>query len=77
MCAPGVEQRQRRMEAAVRVTVSPFDRGGEAEIGDGDRLAFRHDLIREAIDESMAAAVRQDLHRAAADVLSASGAPLA
>ena len=46
-------------------------------VGDGDRLAFRHDLIREAIYEDMALAVRQDLHRAAAEALAAASAPAA
>ena len=45
-------------------------------IGDGDRLAFRHDLIREAIYTDMAPAVRSDLHRAAGQALAAQGAPV-
>ncbi len=44
-------------------------------IGDGDRLTFRHDLIREAIYDHMLAAERRDLHRAAAQALAAAGAP--
>jgi class 3 adenylate cyclase/DNA-binding CsgD family transcriptional regulator len=44
-------------------------------IGDGDRLTFRHDLIREAVYGHMLAAERRDLHRAAAQALSAAGAP--
>lgn len=45
-------------------------------IGDGDRLTFRHDLIREAIYTDMAPAVRGDLHRAAGQALAAEGAPV-
>ena len=45
-------------------------------IGDGDRLAFRHDLIREAIYTDMAPAVRSDLHRAAGQALASQHAPV-
>jgi class 3 adenylate cyclase/DNA-binding CsgD family transcriptional regulator len=44
-------------------------------IGDGDRLTFRHDLIREAVYGHMLAAERRDLHRAAAQALAVAGAP--
>ncbi|MEO5900689.1 MAG: AAA family ATPase, partial [Ilumatobacteraceae bacterium] len=44
-------------------------------IGDGDRLVFRHDLIREAVYDNMLAAERRDLHRAAAQALAGGGAP--
>ncbi len=44
-------------------------------IGDGDRLTFRHDLIREAVYDHMLAAERRDLHRACAQALAAAGAP--
>ena len=42
--------------------------------GDGDRLAFRHDLIREAVYEHMPHAERRDLHRAAGSALARGGA---
>ena len=42
--------------------------------GDGDRMSFRHDLIREAVYGHMLAAERRDLHRAAGDALAAAGA---
>lgn len=42
---------------------------GETE----DRIAFRHDLIREAIYEELPAAIRKDLHREAGRVLAAAG----
>ena len=45
-------------------------------VGEGDRLAFRHDLIREAIYTDMAPAVRGDLHRAAGQALATHGAPV-
>ena len=44
-------------------------------VGDGDRLTFRHDLIREAVYSEMPAAVRRDLHRAAGTALAHDGAP--
>ena len=43
--------------------------------GDGQRLAFRHDLVRDAVYEHMLAAERRDLHRAAAQALARAGAP--
>ena len=44
-------------------------------VGDGERLAFRHDLIREAIYGHMLPAERRDLHRAAGQALAHIGAP--
>ena len=44
-------------------------------VGDGDRLAFRHDLIREAVYGHMLPAERRDLHRAAGHALAGAGAP--
>lgn len=41
-----------------------------------DGLSFRHDLIRDAVYDAMPAAIRQGLHREAARVLVAAGAPL-
>ena len=41
----------------------------------GDRLALRHDLIREAIIEDVPAAMRKALHRDAARALAEAGAP--
>jgi DNA-binding CsgD family transcriptional regulator len=41
----------------------------------GDRLAFRHDLLREAISGDLSEAVRKGLHRQAATVLALAGAP--
>jgi DNA-binding CsgD family transcriptional regulator len=43
-------------------------------VDDGDRLTFRHDLIREAVRAGMPNSVRRGLDRQAADVLIASGA---
>jgi DNA-binding CsgD family transcriptional regulator len=40
----------------------------------GDRLAFRHDVIREAVRESVPVSARRALDRQAADVLLAAGA---
>ncbi len=44
-------------------------------VGDGARLTFRHDLIREAVYDHMLVAERRDLHRAAAQSLALAGAP--
>jgi class 3 adenylate cyclase/DNA-binding CsgD family transcriptional regulator len=43
--------------------------------GDGDRLAFRHDLVRDAVYDHMLPAERRDLHRAAGQALARTGAP--
>ncbi|MGW4596267.1 helix-turn-helix transcriptional regulator [Streptomyces sp. NPDC004457] len=42
--------------------------------GDGPRLAFRHDLMRQAVHENLAPAVRTALHQEAADILRGIGA---
>lgn len=46
-------------------------------IGDRDRLSFHHDLVREAVYDSVPEAVRRDLHSAAGRALAAAGAPAA
>ena len=43
-------------------------------VDDGDRLAFRHDLLREALYEDMGTAVQQSRHLAAGQALAAGGA---
>ncbi|MER6901293.1 SARP family transcriptional regulator, partial [Amycolatopsis sp. NPDC000740] len=45
-------------------------------LADGDRLSFRHPLIREALYDGMAQAVRAVLHRQAAQRLSDAGASI-
>jgi hypothetical protein len=45
---------------------------GESPIG----LAFRHELIREAIYSDLTPALRQGLHREVARVVTAAGAPV-
>ncbi|MBI0296126.1 AAA family ATPase [Streptomyces sp. PRKS01-29] len=42
--------------------------------GDGPRLAFRHDLMRQTVHENLPRAVRTALHREAADSLRGTGA---
>ena len=42
---------------------------------DGDRLRFRHDVIRDAIYEDMPATIRHGLHREAGQRLAQTGAP--
>jgi DNA-binding NarL/FixJ family response regulator len=44
-------------------------------IEDGDRLAFRHDLVREAIDGVLPKTVRHSLRRRAVEVMLLHGAP--
>ena len=43
---------------------------------DGTRLRFRHDLVRDALYESMPSAARCALHREAGEALAAAGAPV-
>jgi len=43
-------------------------------VEDGDRVAFRHDLVREAVDASLPRTVRQSLRRRAVDVMLRHGA---
>ena len=43
---------------------------------DGDRLAFRHDLLRQAVYQDVPVSLRQALHRDAAGALRRTGAPL-
>jgi DNA-binding NarL/FixJ family response regulator len=56
--------------ASVRETVA-----AGLVIEDGDRLVFRHDLVREAIDGSLPRTLRQSLRRRAIDVMLRFGAP--
>ncbi|WP_433508882.1 helix-turn-helix transcriptional regulator [Nonomuraea sp. CA-143628] len=49
--------------------------GAGALTGEGERLGFRHDLIREAVYGGLSAPVRTALHREAATVLRAEGRP--
>ena len=44
-------------------------------IEDGDRVAFRHNLVREAVDATLPRTVRQSLRRRAVDVMLRYGAP--
>ena len=48
--------------------------GAGLVIEDGDRVAFRHDLVREAVDASLPRTVRQSLRRQAIDVMLRHGA---
>ena len=45
-------------------------------VGDGDRLTFRHDLVREAVYGHMLPAERRDLHLAAGRALANTAAPV-
>ena len=45
-------------------------------VPDGERLCFRHDVIREAVYDDLAPAVRTSLHRYLATRLAETGAPL-
>src|SRR6201986_134861 len=44
-------------------------------IEDGDRVAFRHDLVREAVEATLPRTVRQSLRHRAGDVMLRHGAP--
>ncbi|MGH3164319.1 MAG: ATP-binding protein, partial [Trebonia sp.] len=44
-------------------------------IEDGDRMTFRHDILREVVDASVPRTVRQSLRRQAVDVMLRHGAP--
>ena len=44
-------------------------------VEDGDRLSFRHDLVREAVEQTQPRTVRQSLRRRAVDVMLRHGAP--
>jgi DNA-binding CsgD family transcriptional regulator len=57
----------------VAAALAPAQRAGVVE-PDADRLVFRHDLIREAIYQDMAPAVRKALHRHLASGLAEAGA---
>lgn len=48
---------------------------GQVLADDGDRLRFRHDLIRDAIYEDLPLSVRRGLHREAGQRLARAGAP--
>jgi len=48
---------------------------GQVLADDGDRLRFRHDLIRDAIYEDLPLTVRRGLHREAGQRLAQAGAP--
>jgi DNA-binding CsgD family transcriptional regulator len=50
---------------------------GRVLADDGDRLRFRHDLIRDAIYEDLPLSVRRGLHREAGQRLARTGAPSA
>ena len=44
-------------------------------VEDGDRVTFRHELVREAVDATLPRTVRQSLRRRAVDVMLRHGAP--
>ncbi|NDU72123.1 AAA family ATPase [Actinomadura sp. DSM 109109] len=44
-------------------------------VEDGDRVAFRHDLVREAVEAALPATVRHSLRRQAVEVMLRHGAP--
>lgn len=44
-------------------------------VDDGDRLRFRHDLVRESIEAALPAAIKRSLQRRALDVVLEHGAP--
>src|SRR5262252_7192973 len=58
--------------------MSPLEQALTAEVVTerADRLAFRHDLFRQAVYQDVPAALRRGLHRDAATALLAQGAPI-
>lgn len=58
--------------------ISPLEQALTAEvvIEHADRLAFRHDLVREAVYQEVPVPLRRGLHRDAATALMAQGAPI-
>jgi class 3 adenylate cyclase/DNA-binding CsgD family transcriptional regulator len=44
--------------------------------GEGDTLSFRHDLVRDAVYDNIASAIRRDLHAAAGRALASACAPV-
>lgn len=55
--------------------VSDPSLGGILEV-QGSKIAFRHDLVRDAVEQSVPEAVRSDMHRRAAAMLAEVGAPV-
>ncbi len=65
---------ERRPLVVVRHVQTASDRGVLGTTG--ARVEFRHDIIREAVDGGIASASRPILHRHAAEILAAGGAPV-
>jgi DNA-binding CsgD family transcriptional regulator len=65
------------LDIAVSRLINVFDELTQADmlIAAGDRWAFRHDIIRQAVLDAMAVPMRRTLERRAADVLLAAGIP--
>ena len=49
---------------------------GNVVVAEGDKLAFRHPLLRQALYESIPSQLRAVLHRRAAEMLAGSGSPV-
>ena len=67
----------RMLDAAPATLLEPVDELLRAELltEDEGRLTFRHDLIREAVRDTLPASARRALQRQAVDVLIGAGAP--
>lgn len=65
------------LDIAVSSLINVFEELTRADmlIAVGDRWAFRHDIIRQAVLDAMAVPMRRTLERRAADVLLAAGIP--
>ncbi|MDG4798323.1 ATP-binding protein [Micromonospora sp. WMMD1082] len=72
-----VEQLARMLDRRASTLLAPLREALDAEliIENGDTFAFRHDLVREAIDSSLPAPLRRALRQQAIDASLAAGAP--
>ncbi|WP_432840949.1 AAA family ATPase [Dactylosporangium sp. CA-092794] len=74
-----VEQIARMMDRRASGLLGPLREALDADliVETGERFAFRHDLVREAIDESLPGPLRRALRKQAVDASLAEGAPAA
>ncbi|MEU8419431.1 AAA family ATPase [Micromonospora sp. NPDC048835] len=72
-----VEQLARMLDRPVSTLLAPLREALDADllVESGDAFAFRHDLVREAVDSSLPGPLRRSLRRQAIDASLATGAP--
>lgn len=71
----GVSELAELVELPVSVTADHVARATDADLlrADGHKMAFRHDLLREALESSLPGAVLATLHRRAAEIVAIRG----